>query len=1067
MKRETTKNYQLITLLLSFIVLLGCSTQQESLDLPIKEGQRIALIGNNLCSRMLNYGHFETELHVRYPDHQLFIRNLCDGGDTPAFRPHAGRFSPWAFPGAEKFQTELANFSNSQGHFETPDQWLSRLKTDMILAFFGYNESFAGAEGVENFKKELEAFIQHTSIQEYNGESSPQLVLVSPIAFQDLSDKFDLPNGEQENKNLQLYTAAIKEIADKNQVTFVDVFAPTKKWFSRGNQLTIDGFQLTDKGYQKFANYLVNAIFGNTDSKSSHRKLVKEAVLEKNWFWHDDYKSPNGVHVFGRRYNPFGPDNYPDEIKKKRQMTAIRDQAIWQATKGETMDVAAADAQTHELRAVPTNYKVGDYGRGDASYLYGEEALKSLKLPEGYKIELFASEKEFPDLANPVQLSFDNKGRLWVAVMPTYPHYKAGDPKPNDKLIILEDTDGDNKADKQTVFAENLHIPVGFEFAPEGVYVSQGTNLKLLTDTNGDDKADKEEIILSGFDDHDTHHVISAFCADPSGAIYMGEGVFLHTNVETPYGPVRGTNGGFYRYSPQRKQLQRVSQVPIPNPWGIAFDEWGQCIFAETSGPAVRWMVPGSIKSRYGQGNYKGPDLVAEEDKVRPTSGLEFVSSRHFPEEVQGDLLICNDIGFLGMRQHRYMDEETGFKLAKRFDLIDSEDSNFRPVDMEFAPDGSLYVVDWHNVLIGHMQHNARDPLRDHVHGRIYRITYPARPLVEPAKVEGASIATLLDNLKLPEYRSRYRSRRALRAKNASQVLSAVQSWVKELDKEDEQYEQHLVEALWVTWGMNQVDRDLLSTLLKAKNYKARAAATHVLRYAGHQIENQADLLLEQAADESSRVRLEALVAGSWMDKEAGLKIAEEVGKHPMDIWVENPQKRAIAHLNNKNLEEEKKEIRTHLVGAERELFIKGKALYAEEGYCGTCHQEHGQGLAAAGYPPLRQSKWVTENEERLIKLTLKGVYGPMTVLNRHYEGKVPMTPFEGLMDDEEMAAVLTYVRNTFSNKASAITPEQVKEVRAAIKDKEGFYTTAELLEDHTPAARDKNKLDNLVPELN
>ncbi len=1066
MKRETTKNYQSFLLILSLILTLGCSHQQVSLQLPLQEGQRIALIGNNLCSRMLNFGHFETELHLRYPDHQLFIRNLCDGGDTPGFRPHSGRFSPWAFPGAEKFQTELANFSNSQGHFETPDQWLTRLQTDMILGFFGYNESFSGEEGLENFKNELEAFIQHTSIQEYNGENSPQLILVSPIAFEDLSDKFDLPNGEQENKHLQLYTDAIKEIAEKNEVPFVDVFTPTKKWFASGQNLTIDGFQLTDKGYEKFANLLINTLFGKTASKSSHHQLVKEAVLEKNWYWHDDFKSPNGVHVFGRRYNPFGPDNYPDEIKKKREMTAIRDQAIWKATKGETIDLAAADAQTHELKAVQTNYKVGDYGRGDATYLYGEDALNSLKLPNGYQIELFASEKEFPDLANPVQLSFDNKGRLWVAVMPTYPHHKVGDPKPNDKLIILEDTDGDNKADKQTIFAENLHIPVGFEFAPEGVYVSQGTNLKLYTDTNGDDKADKEEIILSGFDDHDTHHVISAFCADPSGAIYMAEGVFLHTNVETPYGPVRGTNGGFYRYSPQRKQLQRVSQVPIPNPWGIAFDEWGQCIFAETSGPAVRWMVPGSIKSRYGQGNYKGPDLVAEEDKVRPTSGLEFVSSRHFPDEVQGDLLICNDIGFLGMRQHRYMDDATGFKLAKRFDLIDSEDTNFRPVDMEFAPDGSLYVVDWHNVLIGHMQHNARDPLRDHVHGRIYRITYPARPLVEPAQVDGASIKTLLDNLKLPEYRSRYRSRRELRNKNAGQVLSALQTWVTDLDKDNPQYEQYLLEALWVTWALNKVDQELLSTLLQSENYKARAAATHVLRYNGHLIKDQPEQLLQMAADEHSRVRLEALVAGSWLDQEEGLKIAEEVGKHPMDIWMEQPQKRAIAHLNNENLVVEKKEVQTHLKGAERALFIKGKALYAEEGYCGTCHQEHGQGLAAAGYPPLRQSKWITENEERLIKLTLKGVYGPMTVLNRQYEGKVPMTPFEGLMNDEEMAAVLTYVRNTFSNKASAIMPEQVKAVRAAIKDKKGFYTTAELLEGHSSQTRDKNKLDNLVPEL-
>jgi glucose/arabinose dehydrogenase len=139
--------------------------------------------------------------------------------------------------------------------------------------------------------------------------------------------------------------------------------------------------------------------------------------------------------------------------------------------------------------------------------------------------------------------------------MPSYPHYRPGDARPNDKLIILEDTDNDGKADKQTIFAENLHLPIGFELAPEGVYVSQGTNLKLFTDTDGDDKADKVEVLLSGFDDHDTHHAISAFCADPSGAFYMAEGVFLHTNVETPYGPVRATNGGFYRYDPKRKKI--------------------------------------------------------------------------------------------------------------------------------------------------------------------------------------------------------------------------------------------------------------------------------------------------------------------------------------------------------------------------------------------------------------------------------------------------------------------------------------------------------------------------------
>jgi hypothetical protein len=134
----------------------------DSGKLEIRKNARIFLIGNNLCSRMMNFGYFETEMQLRYPDSLLFIRNMCDGGNTPGFRPHSGRFSPWAFPGAEKFQTELANKSGSEGHLETEDQWLTRLKADIIIACFGYNESFQGKEGLENYKAELEAFIKHT-----------------------------------------------------------------------------------------------------------------------------------------------------------------------------------------------------------------------------------------------------------------------------------------------------------------------------------------------------------------------------------------------------------------------------------------------------------------------------------------------------------------------------------------------------------------------------------------------------------------------------------------------------------------------------------------------------------------------------------------------------------------------------------------------------------------------------------------------------------------------------------------------------------------------------------------
>ncbi|TBH74101.1 PVC-type heme-binding CxxCH protein [Aquirufa nivalisilvae] len=1019
--------------------------------LQIRKKSTISLIGNNLGSRMINFDHFETELHLRYPDSLLTVRNLCDGGDTPGFRPHSSRNDPWVFPGAEKFQLEFAKNSGSEGHLEKHDVWLSRLKTDIVVAFFGYPESTEGPARVANFKAELTAFIKHTQNQKYNGLSAPQLALVSPIAFEDISNLRDLPNGKKENERLALYTQAMKEVAEQNNVLFLDAFEISKKWYEESKEpLTIDGLQLNDAGYQRLSLFLSDKLFGKKATEvESRRAMVQAAVDEKNWMWHNDFKIPNGVHVYGRRYNPFGPDNYPAEIEKIRQMTQVRQNAIWLAAReGKVLDIDAEDKKTRTLPAVTTNYNPEK--NGSLRYLYGEEALKSIQVPAGYKLELFASEEQFPNLAKPSQMTFDNKGRLWVAAMPTYPHYKPGDPKPNDKLLIYEDTNADGKADREIVFADHLQLPVGFEITQEGVFVSQGTNLVLLKDTNGDDKADSKEIIYSGFDDHDSHHEIHAFVSDESGAIYMGEGVFLHTNVETPYGTVRGTNGGFYRFNPTRRHLERVAQLSIPNPWGIAFDRWGQNFFAETSGPDVRWMMPGSVLNRYGEANHKSYNLIEEAHRVRPTSGLEFISSRHFPDEVQGDMLINNTIGFLGMKQHQIWDDGTGYKSKHRVDLVKSEDRNFRPVDMEFAPDGSLYFIDWHNILIGHMQHNARDPLRDHTHGRIYRITYPSRPLVKPAKVFGASIDELLENLKLPEYRTRYRTRRELRGRNAADVIAKTKAWVAKLDKNDPNYEHHALEALWVTWGMNKIDQVLLGQLLKAKDYHVRAAAVRAVRYNGHQLPNQAALLTQAAQDKHGRVRLEAIVAASWIGPEKGLPILALAKTKPLDDWMIHTYETAFAHLNGRGVER-KKEVygATNLKGQDLESYNAGGALFGKEGYCGTCHQLDGKGLTASGFPPLSGSKWVTGNQDRLIKLVLKGLMGPMTVNGVKYSGQVPMTPFGGLMNDKDVADVLTYIRNAFGNKGSLISPQKVKEVRANVLGKKDFYQVDKLLSEH------------------
>ena len=1054
-----------ITVAVSWSVFLAeCPVARATGTLDLAEGARVVLLGNGLGSRMMAFGYFEAEVQRRFAGKRLFIRNMCDEGNTPGFRPHSGRPSPWAFPGAEAFYPPLSEAKDrwrsghtGVGDYDSPDEWLARLKPDVLLAFFGFSESFRGVAGLDQFKEELNAFVEHTKGQRYNGRQSPQLALVSPIAFEDLSETHGTPDGTVANANLALYTAAMEEVAMKKGTVFVNLFAVSQDWYAESDQpLTRDGALLTDAGYRKLAPVLAQSLFGTESHAGTDApgERLLSAVREKNWMWHKHYKIPNGVHVYGRRNRPFGPDNYPHELKKLEEMTAIRDEAIWAVLEGRHFDVVAADAKTHPLPPIETNFRPGRRKTGSLEYRYGDDALSSLTVAPGYKIELFASEQQFAHLANPVQMSFDNRGRLWIATMPTYPHYQPGDPKPDDKLIILEDTDRDGKADRETVFADGLHLPTGFEFAPEGVYVAQGTHLVLLSDTDGDDRMDRKEIVFSGFDDHDTHHVISAFCADPSGAIFMGEGTFLHSNVETAYGTIRSSNGGFFRYSPQRRHLERSARLSIPNPWGTAFDEWGQPFFLDTSDPNMRWMTPGTVKVRYGEFAPNPPSLIEESQRVRPTSGLEFVSSRHFPDDVQGDVLLHNTIGFLGTKQHKIVDEGTGYSSQFRQDLLTCSDGNFRPVDLEFAPDGSLYLLDWHNVLVGHMQHSARDPLRDHVHGRVYRITYPGRPLVTPAEVADASIPVLLENLKLPEYRTRYRTRRELRGRAPEDVTRALRNWVAGLSAEDPKREHHMLEALWVSWGMNAVDASLLRRLLRAEDFRVRAAAVRVLRYSGHQVPDQPSLLRAAVEDEHGRVRLEAIAAASWLQPNRALPIIEATASREIDDWIRPVYEAGLATLRGASIaavpEPEVAAPTGVLEGEARDLYVKGAVVYRREGHCITCHQENGQGLPAAQFPPLAETQWVNGDPERLIKLTLHGLFGPITVKGKNYPGLVPMTPFKGL-SNEEIAAVLTYVRNTFGNRAEPILPSAVKRVREATVDQRGFMQPADLLKPSSP----------------
>jgi len=851
------RRFLLSLMILAATVAITPAVQADLIE--IKPGDHIAIIGNTPADRMQHDGWLETLLQARYPDHKLVIRNL-------------------GFPGDE------VNFRLRSAGFGSPDEWLSKVESDVVFAFFGYNESWGGKEGLDKFKKDYDAFIKHTLAQKYNGKSAPKLVLFSPIALEPPKDR-DLPDPKTVNERVKLYTATMAEVAKSNDTTFVDLFEPTSRAFHLGPPLTINGVHPNEDGNVALALQIDSMLSGSTPKVDRERwKKIHQAVLDKNFHWFNRYRTVDGYSIFGGRADLTFTDGQTNRVVAQREMevldvmTANRDKAIWAAAQGQAYVID--DSNTPPFLPVKTN-KPGAGPNGEHLFLDGEESIRQMTIGRNLKVNLFASEKEFPELAKPVQMSFDARGRLWVACWPSYPHWKPKE-EMNDKILILEDTDGDGKADKKTVFADKLHCPTGFEIVNGGVYVAHQPDVMFLKDTNGDDVADVRERVISGIDSADTHHAANSFQLDPGGALYFQEGTFHQTSVETPYGPaVRCSNAGIYRYEPKSQKFDVYVSFGFANPHGHAFDRWGQDIVVDGTGsvPTHATLFSGHVDypSKHGS-----PPQVYQQ-RTRPTPGIEFLTSRHFPDEFQGNLLVPNVIGFQGILRYKIEDKDASFVGTELEPILSSRDPNFRPSDIEVGPDGAIYFLDWQNPIIGHMQHNLRDPSRDRIHGRVYRVTYEGRPLSTPPKIAGQPIDKLLELLKDSEDRVRQRVKVELSARNPNEVIAGVKVWMARLDKADPDHEHLLTEALWMHQYQDIIDIELLDRVLVSPDFHARAAATRVLCYWRDRVPGALDRLKKLAADSYGRVRLEAIRAASFFPVPEAVEVPLISAEYPTD----------------------------------------------------------------------------------------------------------------------------------------------------------------------------------------
>ncbi len=873
----------------AFVLSWACSLALAAQTrLQLQPGDHIALVGGAIADRMQHSGHFETLIHERFPDHQLVFRNLAASGDEVVTRHRSENFG-------------------------SPDDWLARVKADVILAWFGYNESFKGADGLPQFRSDLDAWVKHVRSVDYSGKGAPRVVLFSPAANERHRDA-NYPDLTPNNANIRLYAAAIAEVAKANGVPFVDVFEPSLKLFAaaatRGESLTINGFLLSDAGDKVLAPVMFAGLFGEQAPAGDMEKL-RAAVNEKNWQWHQRYRTVDGYNVYGGRsalaYQPgkgaFITDrnapepfvsNYKvmqEEMSQRDVLTANRDRRVWAVAKDG--DLVVDDSNLPEVTKIVTN-KPGENPDQSHVYLDGEAAIAKMTVHSGMKVNLFADEKRFPNLINPLQMAWDTKGRLWIAVWRNYPE-RTPTSKVGDMLLVYEDTDGDGKADKETVFAGDLNCPTGFQFYRDGVLVMQAPDLWFMRDTNGDGKADSTERVLMGMDSADSHHTANAICLDPGGSIYLSDGVFHRTQVETGNGPVRNNDAAIYRFEPRTGQFETYIPYGFANPHGRVFDYWGNDFVTDATGNANYFGPAFSGRLDYPA---KHPGMREFWNRPsRPCPGTGLLTSRHFPDEFQGNFLNINVISFQGIYRVKVTEDGSGLKGETMENLISSTDPNFRPICISTGPDGALYFCDWHQSIIGHMQHHLRDPNREHEHGRIYRITYPGRPLLKPAKIDGQPIAALLELLKEPENQTRELAKVELGKRDTREVIAAVQAWSTSLDPKDPAYEHQMMEALWVHQWHNVVNIDLLGRMLASSDANARAAAARVLCYWRDRVPDSLARFAKLAEDASPRVRLEAVRGASFYRTAAAADVALAALKQPLDYYLEYCLKETLRQL--------------------------------------------------------------------------------------------------------------------------------------------------------------------------
>ncbi|MHB1179366.1 MAG: PVC-type heme-binding CxxCH protein [Daejeonella sp.] len=493
-----------------------------------------------------------------------------------------------------------------------------------------------------------------------------------------------------------------------------------------------------------------------------------------------------------------------------------------------------------------------------------EQERAGFKLPPGFEISLYASE---PDIGKPINMEFDERGRLWVTQSSEYP-MAAAPAQGHDRITILEDTNGDGRADKFTPFAEDLNIPIGIIPVKNGAIAFSIPNVYRFTDRDGDGKADDKKVILGEFGHRDTHGMVNNFIRGFDGWIYACHGF---TNTSTIAGTdgdsIKMVSGNTFRFRPDGSRVEQTTYGRV-NPFGYTFDEWGYLYSVDCHSKPIYQLIRGGDYPHFGKKSPAmgyAPEMMSYELGSTALSGLVYYSGEQFPEPYRnsfysGDVVTCrinrNTMSFSGASP----------EATRQKDFLISADPWFRPVNIKTGPDGALYIADFYNRIIGHYEVPLNHPGRDRQSGRIWRITYVGDQKHKNHKSRDwskASISELVKNLNYPQLNLRMMIANQLVEGYKEKAIGPVSRIMKTRKTDTKSY----IQGLWILFRLQALPDDILDQALNHRDPVVRVHAYRILTEKKVLPDKYLDMALKSLADTNMHVqRVAAEVLGNSPD---------------------------------------------------------------------------------------------------------------------------------------------------------------------------------------------------------